>query len=383
MPTGKLSSFDLTTGVPVDMSEAVYLLSPVDTPLITGFGGDGLSVLSTENVEQIKVEWMDEEILTPKSTLAVNVVTAGTEIVVAAGDQLKFSTGDVLMLGAAKERVKVTGYSATTADTLLVTRAFNTTPAATTHATSDTVIGLGTALAEGSDPENARAKDRTSRYNLTQIFGPTAVHMTRTEAKRPKYGNRAAGGNWTRELLFRTKENTISREQAILYGTRYESTTEEVRTMGGLHYYINSQGNVDSTTTQLTATAIQTNLQTNYNAGAVPDRIIANPARFVSLTDVGTVTTILESRTATVRGRAPATQVLTQFGPVSLVPDRWAHTAHAFAIIRSNVSRGIFDPLMFEWLAKTGDAKKGQLVGEETLIVRGAQQMTLFSGLTS
>lgn len=381
MPTGKSTSYDLTQGVIVDMSPTIYFLSPVDAPLITGVGGDGLSVLATDTTNQKKIEWQDESILTPRSSLAASITTTTAYITVASGDQTKFSTGDMLLLGNDVEWVQVTGYG-TTADTLLITRAIAGT--AGNHTTSEVVIGVGTALAEGSDPENARTADRTGRYNVTQIFGPTAVHMSRTEAKVGKYG---VADEWNHQLMNRIKENVISREQALLYGQRYESTTTKTRTMGGLQYYIASQGNVDSSTTTLSATAIQTALQTNYNNGGVPDRLIANPGAFVNITDVGTVTTILEDRQSGFRGRAPAQVVLTQFGPVSLVPDRWVRKpqsdgGNAFLISRENVTRRIFDPLQFEWLAKTGDARKGQVVAEESLEVKGAQQMTLFSGLT-
>ena len=44
---GRGTSYDLTVGIIVDMDEAIYLLSPEDSPLLTGFNSDGLAVLPT------------------------------------------------------------------------------------------------------------------------------------------------------------------------------------------------------------------------------------------------------------------------------------------------------------------------------------------------
>lgn len=375
---GRVSAYDLTVGVIVDMDNAVYLVSPTDSPLIAGTGADGLSVLSSGTTNEKKVEWMDETILTPSSTLAVNVVTADTVVTVASGDQGKFSTGDVLMFGAHKEYVRVTGYG-TTADTLIVTRAFNTTPAATTHATSATILGVGLALVEGSDPELARSKDRDARYNYTQIFGPTSVSMSRTETRIGKYG---VADEFNHQLMNRIAENVIAREQAILYGTRLDDTSNKWRTMGGLYYYINAQGTVDTTTTILTVLALQSNLQTCYNAGSVPDRGVANPSQLKNISDIGTLTPVAESRAVTERGRPAAQFVDTQFGRLTLVPDRWVIGSDFFGFSRENVRRRVLDSLQFEPLAKTGDSRKGQIVCEESLEVKGAQQMFIMTALT-
>src|SRR5437879_1405661 len=121
-------TYDLTVGVIVNMDEAIFMLSPDDTPLLTGMGADGLSVLATAPVDEIVFSWMTDTILVPRTTLAVNVITADTVITVASGERTKFSTGDVIKVGKAGdtniEIVRITGYGTTT-DTLLVSRAWS------------------------------------------------------------------------------------------------------------------------------------------------------------------------------------------------------------------------------------------------------------------
>ena len=243
MPTGRATAYDLTVGVIVNMDEAVYMLSPQDTPLLTGLGSDGLTLIGQAPVDEIQFSWMTDTILTPRSSLNGAVTTGDTAITVATGDRIKFSTGDIITIGKANsvEQMRVTGYSSGT-DVLNVSRAWAGT--ATTYASGSLVVGLGTALAEGSDPEAARTVDRVEVTNVTQIFGPTKVDLSRTEQQVAKYG---VGNEMTHQLTARMTENAISREQAFLYGARVNSTSLKVRTTGGLRFFITT--NVDSTST--------------------------------------------------------------------------------------------------------------------------------------
>lgn len=376
MPTGVATTYDLTVGVRVNMDEAIYLISPLDSPLLTGLNSDGLSVLSTAPVDEREFSWLDEEILTPRTTLNGAVTTGDTFITVATGDRTKFSTGDVLVINkaAAAETLRVTGYG-TTADTLLTTRGYEGSTA-TNYASAAVVAGVGTALAEGSDPEAARTKDRTERSNVTQIFGPTKLEMSRTEQKVRKYG---VANEFAHQLQNRVRENVIGREQAYLYGVKTNSTTTKIRTTGGIKSFVTS--NVDSTSTQLTVTKIQTLQQTNYDAGGLPEILIARPNALADLNDISNTSIVRVDIDDARRGRRSVEQVWTEFGPISIVRNRWVFASDAFLIKRAGVIRRIFDPLMIERLAKTGDADKVQLVCEEGLEVKGQTHMARFSAL--
>lgn len=369
-------SYDLTVGVIVNMDEAIYMLSPDDTPLLTGMGADGLSVLSTAPVDEVQFSWMHDSILTPRSTLAAQIITADTGIVVASGDQSKFSTGDSIMVAkaAGDEILRVTGYSATTADTLLVSRALS--GSATTYATSAVVVALGTALPEGDDPEAPRKVDRVEVTNVTQIFGPTLIRLSATEQIVRKYG---VSNEFAHQTMGRMKENAIAREQAFLYGRRTNSATTKIRTTGGLEQYIAT--NVDATNTQLTVATLNTNLSTTYNKGGIPDRLIANPIAFADLNDLANTsivrTTIEDSR----RGRVRVASVETEYGSLTMVRDRWVLGTDAFAIRRDQVVRRVMRPLVLERLAKTGDSDQAQIVCEEGLEVKGESHFFRYNSL--
>lgn len=375
VPTGLTSAYDLTVGVIVNMDPALYMLDPVDTPLLNGFGADGLPVLGSAPVDQIEFAWQDDEILTPRSTLNGAITTGDTVLTVAAGDRTKFSTGDAVrvMKAAASEVMRVTGYGVTAA-TLLVTRALAGT--ATNYASGADLLVVGTALAEGSDPEDPRVIDRTKNTNVTQIFGPTAVLMSRTAQKVPRYG---VPNEFTHQLMKRIQENAIAREQAFLYGLRFNSTTTEIRTTGGVDFFITT--NEDSTSTQLTVLKIQERQQKCYNFGGSPDQLWANPASLVDLNDIANTSIVRTELVDTARGRRRVQVVWTEHGPVTIVRNRWIAPIHSFLVKRENIRRRIIDPLLMERLAKTGDSDKVQIVCEEGLQVKGQQHMAKFSAL--
>lgn len=380
MPAGKVTSYDLVVGVIVNMDPAIYLYSPEDLPMLTGQGSDGLSVISQAPVNQIEYSWQDEDNLAPRSALAGTVTTGDTEIVVTAGDQLKFSTGDVITIrkSGASEVLRVTGYSATTADTLLVTRAWAGT--ATNYASAAIVIGLGTALAEGSDPENFRSRDRVKRTNNTQIFGPTKIEMSGTNLVVPRYG---VPNEWSHQLHHRMFENGQSREQAFIYGRKVNSTTLKIRTTGGLAESVTTR--VDATSTQLTLANVNTNLQSVYNQGASfgDYRLMAHVNALGDLNDLEDEGRVRQEMVDGRRGRQRVMSLLTEFGEITVVRNRWLHPFDAFGFRRSNVKRRVMRPMQFERLGKTGDSEKAQLVCEEGLQVVGERHCFRMSTLTA
>jgi hypothetical protein len=375
--SGVQSSYDFSTGVKINMDELIYLISPIDTPLLNGVGSDGNTVLSSAPVDQRKFSWMDEEMLLPRSTLAAQCVTAATEVVVAAGHQQRFSTGDILVVHTvgADERMRVTGYSATTADTLLVTRAYSGT--ASLSITGATVVALGTALAEGSDPENARSVDRDESYNLTQIFGPTKVSITRTEQGRGKYG---ISDELAHQMYLRMQESAIAREQAFLYGVRTESTTTKIRTTGGIDYFITT--NEDSTSTELSVANIESSMENCYDAGGLPDQLWCNPKSTSTLNAAQDALVRVEN-VETQRGFRRVQLVTTEYGDIPIIRNRYVFKGEAFLVKKDGVTRRVFDPMITERLAKTGDSENWMFLCEEGLQVKGETHMAKLTNLTT
>ena len=380
---GKVTSYDLAVGVKINMDELIYMISPTDSPFIYGIGTDGRQLLGSSPVDQQEFKWMDEELLIPRATVTdTGAAGAGaTDVTVSAADSYKFQVDDLITIGEADAAVnaavkRVTHVNNDAGVLTLADWANSDAWPATTAAHADTVICVGTALVEGSDPGEARSADRTIRTNCTQIFGPTPIHMSRSEQQVTRYG---VSDEFAKQVYGRSVENVITREQAYLYGQYNNDTSNKRRSTGGLNYHITS--NTDTTTT-LTITALENLQQKCYNAGGMPDLLIANPASFATLNavgDSGRVRTVIDDPR---RGRVPVSSVFTEFGETQMLRNRWCHAETAFLISKDGISRRVMQPLVVEALAKTGDSDKVQIVCEEGLQVKGEQHMGKFTNLT-
>ena len=377
-----VTSYDLAVGVKINMDELIYMISPIDSPLINGIGTDGRQLIGSSPVDQTTFKWMDEELLLPSASIDVANAATGaslTSFEVSVADSYKFQVGDLVTtmdrshvqhacIKRVTEVVEATG--------VLELAAWVNDSAQTATTTDDTVICVGSALAEGSDPGNARAADRTIRSNYTQIFGPTKVQMSRTEQQITRYG---VSDEFAKQLYGRSVENVITREQAYLYGQPYDDTSGKRRSTGGLNYWIST--NTDTTTT-LTLASLESLMQKCYNAGGVPDLLIANPTSMATLNDIsdsGRVRTVIDDPR---RGRVPVTSVFHEFGETQLVRNRWCDKGTAFIVQKDNIQRRVIQPLIVEALAKTGDSDSVMLLCEEGLQVKGEQHMGKWTTLT-
>ena len=380
--SGKVTTYDLTVGEKIDIDELIYLISPVDSPMINGIASDGKQILASSGCTETTFKWMDEEILLPRAAAdAVNSNTGASVVVVSvsAADSYKFQVGDLVSVmdeGAVQHAaiLRVTAVNNTSGDLTVAGWANHT--AQTAIAVGDIVTCLGTALPEGSDPGTARSADRVMRSNYTQIFGPTPVEMSRTEQQISRYG---VPDEFAKQLFNRSIENVITREQAYLYGQPVNDTTNKMRSTGGLAYWLSS--NV-STATSLTAANIDTELQACYNAGGIPDLLIANPVSLSDLNDTANTSTVRHVIDDPRRGRVPTMSIFSEFGQVDVVRNRWVNAETAFLVKKENISRRVMQPLVVEALAKTGDADKVQIVCEEGLQVKGQGHMAFFKQLT-
>lgn len=374
---GKAATYDLTAGVKLDVEDFVYIISPTDVPFLGTYNGTDVpagperSILPRGTAEQKKVEWPEEELLTPRTTLGATAVTADTFITVASGARERFVTGDVVRIG--DEFLRVTGYG-TTADTLTTTRGFGDSSAAQQNNAS-AVVGTGTALAEGSTPAEHRFKDRSKIHNFTQIFGPLAVKVTGTQEHIVQYG---VVSEFDHQSANRTREMFVGVEQAIVYGQREEDTTNEWRTMGGFFFYITT--NVDSTTTDLTESKLLDQLQNSYDQGGVVDVIATSPKQKRKINGFNAAQIRLD-RADVGRGQV-VSEYDSEFGTAACVKNRHMRGTDLLGLEKQWTEVGTLRPATNEVLAKTGDFIESQILCEKTLKVRMEKRHFKFSALT-
>jgi uncharacterized protein DUF5309 len=377
--TGTAKTYDLTVGVKLDIEDLLYILTPTDCPLQGTYNGTtnlpptagNNGIIATRNCFAKKVEWDEEELLTPVSAIkaANTFATADTYIVLAAGDKFRFATGDTAVVGpnaaGSLEQVRITGYGSTT-DTLTVTRAVGGS-AADQYLAGATFRGVGSMLKEGSDPENFRFNALTNLFNYTEIFGPWLIQVSRSEETVSRKGGMyGVPDQYAKQIANKVREITVAVEQASVYGQRIEDTTNGWRAMGGLAYFITT--NIDTSTTSLTLSTMNTQWQKSYANGGMVDTILVGPTQRRNISQFDAAAIRLD-RSETIRGQVVA-ELDSDFGNALVVLDRWVNTNDLFGLDRQWIDFAVLDPMTFEPLAKTGDSMKGQVVGEKSMRVR-------------
>jgi hypothetical protein len=364
-------SYDLQVETKINIDELIYILTPEDLPLLSGIGSDGLGVIGKAPVDNTVFYWMEEDVPLPRGTVSEALDSSETEWTVTAGDAVKFAVGDAIRVD--NEIVLVTGVNTTT-EVLTVTRGALGSTAAV-HADGSELVGLGTVLAEGSiGSANFQGRDKYSNY--TQIFSKKLT-VSRTEQSIPKYG---VPNELNKQMRNAMLHCNVGIEQAALYGIKYEDSATRVRSTGGLNYYITS--NVDSSSDWLTVEGIETQQQAAYDNGGYFEFITARPAAFQALNNVMgneriQTVTVEDAR----RGRRRAQVVMTEFGEVTLVRNRYVRKNEAFAYNRDNFIQRVFQPLVAQKLAKTDDTDSFMMVAECGFQVKGQDHMAKWTAL--
>lgn len=368
-------SFNLTTETPIDIDEMIYVLSPDDLPLIHGINGDGVPVLPQNAATDTTIYWLEETVPLPRSVL-INAIpdAVATTTTLASAQAVKFAVGDAVRID--NEIIEITGVNTTT-EVITFTRgsaaANNTTAAA--HAVGAELIGMGSLLIEGAvGSNNFQGRDKYS--NIEQIWSKKLT-MSGTEQVIRKYG---VPSELARQMANMTHNFGVGLEQAALYGVRFQHATSFRRQMGGLKFFLAS--NVDTTETWITVDSIEDALQRDYDLGGAFDTIMGQPAVFGALNN-----TMGSERIQTVpiddprRGRRRARTVLTQFGDVNIVWNRWCKKTDCFGLKRGNVALRKLRPLQTYRLAKTDDTDSYMIVMEASLQVKGEAHMAYWTGL--
>lgn len=371
--TGTGQTWDFTAGLMIDMEPMIQMLDPFEFPL-QGIAADGLTTLAQEQGFEVDVQWMDETSLAPATTLGASVpATTTAYITVATGERLRFQTDDYILVDS--EYMLVTGLGST-ADTLTVTRGFAGSTAAT-HSSAAAVKGLGASVqVEGGDPQTARKRDRDTRTNYMQVFGPYGVVVSESENAVRKYGLNGQT-EFDHQLAMRIKETAQHIEQALLYGTAYKSDPN--RTMGGFKHFIST--NHDSSTTTLTEATFLTQMQAVWDAGGRVDRVVMNSRNKKLVSAFTSGGTIQVARPDGQRGTVVDT-IISDFGTAYPVMHRYIRTADIFGFARDQVSIVTLRPLSYKPLATTGDAQKGMVVAEKSCRVMREKHAFKFSALT-
>lgn len=371
-------SFNLTVETPIDIDQMIYMLSPQELPFVHGILSDGLPALPQSAAGDVNIYWLEETVPLPRSVLLNAIPDAvATTSTLASGQAVKFRVGDAIKIE--NEILLVTGINTTT-EVITFTRGSaaltNTTAAA--HPAGAEVLGIGSVQIEGSLASfNYQGRDKY--YNIMQIF-TGKLNMSGTEQAISKYG---VASELAHQMANTSLEFGVGIEQAALYGVRFQHATDFHRQMGGLNYYIAS--NADATEPWLTVDVIEDAQQRSFDLGGPGfDFVMAQPQAFMALNNtLGNERITTQDFMDPRRGRRRARTIITAFGELDLVWNRYVKRNDAFALRKGQVGLRKLRPMQTFRLGKTDDTDSFGMVMECSLQVKGEAHMAKWSALDS
>ena len=375
------TTYSDTTPLKRAITDVISLIDPVDVPLITAMGGlDGAtSKFRFVNWPSTTVEWLQDTHAPLADTMSAISVTADSVTLVVTDASL-YEPGMIIKMD--NEHMWVSS-AATATNYVTVTRGVGGTTTAT-HTSSVAITFIGEARLEGAESTPIAFTDRTVGSNWTQIFHQE-VKVTRTQAKISQYGI-------PDEMAYQRDKAVPSilrlLERHIIYnaeGSAGSATTPRI--MGGIQSFV-STNKVSGA--NLNQTAFENAVMSAYNSGGggpfvavCAPTIMQKIKNFYDAPSSGTVSlSVLRVGQDTREAGMKITNIVTPFGDVALLMDRWAMTTIVPILDMRHVGIATYDPFGWNDLAVTGDYQRAEVVGEFTFCLRQEKAHALLTAVT-
>jgi len=241
------------------------------------------------------------------------------------------------------------------------------------------------ALIEGDDATAASLSATVRLTNFTQIVGKT-VQISGTLEAVDKAGRKSEKAYQLAKASAEIKrdiETILTANQAKTNGT----ATSAARKMGSLLSWITtnvSKGSAgtnptgdgsdvrsDTTTRTFLESMLQSVAQSIFSNGGTPKLLVVPPglkATTSGFTGVAAQRYVTGAEPTTIVAAAGA--YLSDFGLISIVPDRFMRTTDALVLDPEYAALAYLRPFQTNELAKTGDSEKTQILAELTLEMR-------------
>jgi hypothetical protein len=262
---------------------------------------------------------------------------------------------------------------------ITVTRGFGGTSAAT-HASNSVLEIIGQARLEGAESVPMGFTNLSNDWNYSQIFHKE-IKLTGSAPLVEVYG---ITDPYEYQAAKSLPEMMRLIEKTLQYGkratTNVNALTTSPRTMGGVDEFLNAtKSNVKTAqATALTVTDIENTLKMAYEDGSSGQfTAIINPTDFQRITALYNNSSFIRYPPEQTRvGMVPAT-IVTPFGNVDFVLDRWQKANYIYFIKPENMGMLTLRPWQIEDLAKGGDYERKQLVGEFGFAVKLPKSMAV------
>lgn len=342
------------------VTDRILMIEPYDIVAYSYLGTD-MGKFNFVNKDEYVYEWLEDTFNDRTDTVATGMASDSTTTTCTITTAALFQPGDVWLVGS--EQVWV---SAISSSVITMTRGYGSTTK-TTHANSTAMTRVSRSRHPGDDADDSPSTEVSSGYNYTQIFQRT-INVARSKQKSLAYGI----ADWEDYLIDKAmKELMMDLARVPFYGRRYVGTSSIARYAGGFRTFITDNLTYATNTSATGGTAqaltrdhIDDTLQNIHTDGGDPNLILTGAHAQRKINDMyeGFVTT---ERSEQIGG----VLIKKLMNPISgayldVVVDRNCPTDELWIVDTKRISYYPFDPFFFESLAKTGDAVKGEVVGE-------------------
>jgi hypothetical protein len=366
--TGLVTIYDNTVPDKRMVTDRILNMNPLEVVAYSYLGTD-MGKFAFTNIDETLYEWLNDTNI-PRTDILTDVLSDTTGTTVTVTTAALFQPGDVWKVDS--ELIWVSSMSGSV---ITMTRGFAGSTAAT-HADNVVATRVSRARIDGDDADDSPSTEVTSSYNYTQIFQRT-VNLSRSSLKKNRYGI----ANLEDYMINKHMDEMMMDLSLLPYhGGRGAGTENTVaRSAGGLNTFIT--GNVTYATSTaltggtalaLTRRHIDDTFALIHADGGDPNLIMTTSWAQRKVNDFyeGFVSTERSEQLGGILIKKLQNPISGKI--VDIAVDRKCPSGQLWMLDTGYISYYPYDPFFYERLAKTGDAVKGEVVGEYGFVVANA-----------
>jgi hypothetical protein len=231
---------------------------------------------------------------------------------------------------------------------------------------------------EGDDADYGPIVDISAPYNYTSIF-QKAIKVSGTLQAISQHGI-------DDEFMYQANKAVphLLRlvERMAFYGERVQGSASAPRSAGNLGIYITD--NTVAAGGAIAKSHVDSLMEEIIMDGGYPDLLVMNPRVANDLRNLLDSSSFVRvSQDENKIGLDAIERVMTQYGELELVMDRWCPTDTAYVLQSNKVGFYTLRPFESYALARSGDSLKGEVVGEFSLLVANDKAHGKITGITT
>lgn len=174
----------------------------------------------------------------------------------------------------------------------------------------------------------------------------------------------------------------IRAEKTLIAGQRNEDSTNNTRTMGGLDYFITTNV-TDAGAAALTEAMINDEIQDCYDNGGQPNLLVFPPKQVRKFTGLAasTSTPVMYDPSGDMTLGRAAKRYISDFGTHDVLVSRHVPADRIYVLDTSLMQVVTGQPFTLENLARTGTARKAQIVGWFSFELKAEKRHSIIKNL--